>query len=301
MKLFITGASGFVGTELISQCQQKGIDYVGIDIVDNPLPCYHRADIRSKEIIDLIPEGADAIVHLAGLTSDPLCKNLAYECFEANVLATLNLMEAAYKKGVKQFIFASTEWVYGPFEENEVKDENSLIDITKLDSEYALSKLVTESNLRQKFRHGFCAVTILRFGIIYGCREKGSAVEAIFNAVRTKDTVAVGSLKTGRCFLHVSDIASGILKSLGLNGFNIINLQGDRLITLKDLIETSQKILGREVKIEESDPNNISIRNVSNKNAVQMLGWRPEVSIEEGLNRLNEFLSAGLGDIKPRQ
>lgn len=291
MKLFITGASGFVGKELVSQCQEKGIEYVAVDIAESSLPNHHYADIRSKEIENLIPSEADAVIHLAGLTSDPLCKNRAYECFEANVLATLNLMEAAHKKGVKQFIFASTEWVYGPFKENEIKDENSLIDITLLDSEYALSKLVIESNLRQKFRHGFCAVTILRFGIIYGSREKGSAIEAIFNAVRTKDTVTVGSLKTGRCFVHVSDIASGIIQSIGLNGFNIINIQGDKLITLKDLVETSQKILNKEVQVEESDPSNISIRNVSNKKAAQMLDWRPKISLEEGLKKLNDFLS----------
>lgn len=290
MKIFITGAAGFVGKELILQCQQQGIEYVAVDIVDSSLSDHHKADIRSKEIINLIPEGADAVIHLAGLTSDPLCKNKAYDCFDANVMAALNLVDAAEKKKVKQFIFASTEWVYGPFEENEVKDENSLIDITKLDSEYALSKLVIESNLRQKFQHGFCAVTILRFGIVYGLREKGSAVESVFNAVKSQNEVTVGSLKTGRCFIHVSDIASGIIQSIGLRNFQILNLAGDSWITLKNIIETSQKILNKEVKIEELEPNNVSIRNISNKKAKMILGWRPKINLEEGLKRLNSFL-----------
>ncbi len=292
MKLFITGAAGFVGKELVLQCQKQGIEYIAVDVINSILPNHFKADIRSKEIENLIPEGADAIIHLAGLTSDPLCKNKAYDCFEANVMATLNLINAAEKKKVKQFIFASSEWVYGPFEKGEIKDENSVIDIAKLDSEYALSKLVVESNLRQKFRHGFCAATILRFGIIYGCREKGSAVESIFNAVKTRDKVIVGSLNTGRCFIHVFDIVSGIIQSLGLGGFNIINLQGEKLITLKDLIEASQRILNKEVTVEESDPNNISIRNVSNNKANKLLNWQPKISLEEGLKKLNDFLSA---------
>ena len=81
------------------------------------------------------------------------------------------------------------------------------------------------------------------------------------------------------------------MHSIGLKGFNIINLQGDKLITLKDLIETSQEILNKEVIVEESDSNNISIRNVSNQMAFQMLSWQPKIDLEEGLKRLNNFLS----------
>ena len=98
-------------------------------------------------------------------------------------------------------------------------------------------------------------------------------------------------MKTGRCFIHVSDIASGIIKSIGLEGFNIINFQGNRLITLNDIIETSKKILNKNPKIIEKDPNNISIRNVSNEKAKKLLNWEPKIDLEEGLNNLNSFLS----------
>lgn len=292
MKLFITGAEGFVGKELISQYKNQGVEVFTVDLVKSSEPKHHQADIRSKDIINLIPEGADAIIHLAGLTRDADCKDRAYDCFDANVMATLNLIDVAHKKKVKQFIFASSEWVYGECKEDEIKDENSFIDITTLNSEYALSKLVSEANLRQKYQRGFCSVTILRFGIIYGSRKKNwSAVESIFNTVRTNDEVIVGSLKTGRCFIHVSDIASGIIKSVGLDGFNIINLEGDELITLSDIIETSKKLLNRNSKIIETNPDNISIRNISNEKAIKLLKWKPEIDLKAGLNKLNSFLA----------
>jgi len=292
MKLFITGAEGFIGKELISQCQKQGIEVFAVDLVKSSEPNHYQADIRSKDIINLIPEEADAIIHLAGLTRDADCKDRAYDCFDANVMATLNLIDAAHKKKVKQFIFASSEWVHGECKEDEIKNEDSFIDITSLNSEYALSKLVSEVNLRQKFQHGFCSVTILRLGIIYGSRKKNwSAVESIFNTVRTKDKVTVGSLKTGRCFIHVSDIVSGIIKSVGLDGFNIINLEGDKLITLSDIIETSKIILNKNLKIIETDPNDISIRNISNEKAIKLLKWKPEIDLETGLNKLHSFLS----------
>jgi len=202
-------------------------------------------------------------------------------------MGTLNLIEAAQKKNVKQLIFASSEWVYDNFTENEIKNEDSLINIANHNSEYALSKLVSEANLMQKYQHGFCPVTILRFGIIYGARkEGGSAVETLFRAVKEKNTIEVGCLKTGRHFIHVSDIASGIIKSIGLGGFNIINLQGNKLITLKDVIETSKKILNKNPKIIEKDPNNISIGNISNKKAKRLLNWEPKIDLETGLKSL---------------
>lgn len=291
MRIFITGLFSFVGQELVRQCKPKGIDYLGVDLIDTLADKYQKADIRSPQIENFIPEDIDAIVHLAAMSRDPDCKNKAYECFDSNVMGTLNLMNAAQKKKVKQFIFASTEWVYDSFKADEPKTEESVIDMSKITSEYALSKLVSEMNLRQKYAHGFCPVTILRFGIIYGRREKNwSAVESLFHAVKTNPEVRVGSLKTGRCFIHVEDIVSGIIKSLGLNGFNILNLQGDRLITLGDIISSSKTILGTNPKVVESSPESFNLRNVSNTKALDLIGWKPQIGLLEGLDSLGPSL-----------
>lgn len=292
MKIFITGSEGFIGRELVSQCQKQGIEVVGVDFRKSSKPNCYQVDIRSKDIVKLIPEGVDTIVHLAALSRDPDCKNKGYECFDINVMGTLNLIEAAEKKKVKQFIFASSEWVYDNCSKDEIKNEESFINIANHNSEYALSKIVSEANLRQKYQHGFYPITILRFGIIYGKRLDGwSAVESLFYAVKTKDEVMVGSLKTGRYFIYVSDIASGIIKSIGLDGFNIINLEGNKLITLGDIIETSKIILNKTQKIIETNPGNISIRNISNKKAKKILKWRPKIDLETGLNELNSYFS----------
>lgn len=275
MKIFITGSKGFIGRELVLQCQKYGIDVVDPE-----------TDIRSRDIDELIPERVDAVVHLAALSSDPVCKNKAYECFDINVMGTLNLIEVAEKRKAKQFIFASSEWVYDNCKEDEIKNEESLINIANHTSEYALSKLVSEANLKQKYQQGFCPTTILRFGIIYGPRKSGSAVESLFQSVKTEDEIKVGSLRTGRHFIYVLDIVSGIIKSIGLKGFNIINLEGDKLITLGDIIETSKKILNKNPKVIETDPNNPSIRNISNEKAQKLLNWEPEINLETGLNLL---------------
>lgn len=293
MKIVVTGSESFVGQELIRECQRQKIDILGLDLEKRSNLDYEFqvGDIRSAVFADLIPEEIDAIVHLAALSRDPDCKNRAYECFDINVMGTLNVIKAAIKKNAKQLIFASTEWVYGNFKPGEIKNEDTFIDITELTSEYALSKLVSEVNLRQQYQYGLCPTTILRFGIIYGPRKNNwSAVESIFSSIKHNDEITIGSLKTGRCFIHVSDITKGIIKSIGLEGFNVINLEGDNLIALDDIIKNGQLILNKTVRVIESDSNKVSLRNISNDKAKKLLNWRPEINLEEGLKTLLPFI-----------
>jgi len=284
MRIFVTGSESFIGKELIRQCAQNSIDVTGVDIARAQGRDMYSADIRSADIGMFIPEEADAVVHLAALSRDSDCRDKGYECFETNVLATLNLAEAAQERRVKQFIFASTEWVYDSFDEETPKTEETPINAHNLESEYALSKLVSEVNLKQKFQRGFCPVTILRFGIIYGPRKANwSAVESLTHSVGTQDEVTVGSIKTARAFVHVSDIVSGIIASIGLAGFNIINLQGSRLVTLGEVIDTAKKRLGKNPSIVEKAPGRISVRSVSGRAAENLIGWVPRIGIEEGV------------------
>ena len=271
MKIIVTGSESFIGKELIKQCKKEGISVIGIDIVNSMSGDYdyHKIDIRSPEIANVIPEDVDALIHLAALSKDSDCRNKAYECFDINVMGTLNLIKNAKLKKINQFIFDSSEWVYDEFRNDEEKDEDSPINIFNHKSEYALSKLVSESNLKQEFVQNDFNITILRFGIIYGPRENGwAAVEEISSKVKNNDELIIGSLKTGRRFVHVKDIARGIILSLGLNGMHTLYLSGDRIITLQDILKTSEKIFNKKLKfVKEANPDAISLRNPSNKRA----------------------------------
>ena len=290
--IVVTGSESFIGKKLISSLLEKNEKIVGFDLVDKSQNYdFIKIDIRSQNLEQKIPENTDVLIHLASLSSDPLCKGKSDETFDVNVLGTLNLIRAAIKKNVKQFIFASTEWVYEGFTGNEEKNEDSLIDITQHKSEYALSKLVSEMNLKQEFDNGLSNVTILRFGIIYGPREKNwAAVESIANTVKHNDEVTVGSLKTGRRFVHLNDIVQGIILSIGISGFNIINLTGDQIITLEDIIKTSENLYNKSITITEKNSTNISLRNPSNQKAKKILKWNPEINLEKGLRSIDSFI-----------
>jgi len=289
MKLLITGAASFIGLELIARCKALGIDYVGLDQAEAADTI--SVDIRDGNLSDIVPEAIDAVIHLAAISRDPDCRRDPVACYDVNVAGTINVFEAAHARGARQFIFASTEWIYDSFEADGTKCEDDPIDSSKLTSDYALSKLTAESALRIRHQETALPVTILRFGIIYGPRRSNwSAVEALLTAVATGGTVTVGARSTARCFIHVSDIVDGILASVGQGGYDIFNLQADAPTSLGEVVDASAKLLGRAPDLIETAPNMPNIRNVSNKKARDRLGWQPKIALASGLRTVAEFL-----------
>ena len=111
-----------------------------------------------------------------------------------------------------------------------------------------------------------------------------------------KSEVTVGCAETARRFVHVDDIVSGILSSIGRTGVEIFNISGDRLITLREVVETSAAVLGTEISIVESDPGSVTIRNPDNRKALANLGWAPRVELRTGLEALSDFFCASADD-----
>ena len=80
------------------------------------------------------------------------------------------------------------------------------------------------------------------------------------------------------------------MKSLSLKGFNTINLSGDKIITIDDLIKTCEKFYHKKIKVVENDANEQNIRNPSNQKAKEIIDWSPQIPLEEGLKTIDKFL-----------
>ncbi len=291
MHICVTGASSFIGQAFLQYCDDNGIKVTGIDLVSNGRDDCVVGNILEDGIEDLIPENLTALIHLAALSRDPDCRGKARKCFESNVMSTLRLMDIAERKNCRQFIFASSEWVYSHYPEGSPATEDTFIDISKHRSEYALSKLVSEANLRQRHSQGFCDTTILRFGIVYGPRVNNwCALESLMHQTYTGDSISVGSGQTARQFIHVDDVARGIGAAIGHSGIDIFNIQGDRLTTLKEVIDTSAELFGKEVKMMETNPSNPSIRTVSGQKAKELLNFSPSIGLKDGIRSVASYL-----------
>ncbi len=293
MRILITGIKSFVGQYLVKELKKhKKFKVFGCDIVRANKNNIINLDIRDKNFYRKLPKDLDIIIHLAAISRDKDCSNDLPNSYMTNVVGTLNVIEAAKKLNIKKIIFASTEWVYPNSLASKKVDENTKLDITKLESDYAITKLISEIHLTEFYkRNKDFNITILRFGIIYGERAANwSAVEAIYNNIKKNDKITVGSIKTSRKFIHIDDIVMGITKSINLKKFNIINLQGPELITLKKLIDTSTKILKKKIKVYEKDNKNPSIRNVNSRISNKKIRFKPKISLKKGLLRFNNYL-----------
>ena len=275
MTLFITGSEGFIGRALTKRCDEQDIDYIPYDLALG-------GDICDPSIADIIPKGA-TIVHLAALSTNKACAENETLAIRVNVGGTENLLRAANKCNVKQFIFASSEWVYDGLD-GPCHEDRSLA-IPAMASVYAQTKALAEQKVM-----AFSNSTVLRFGIVYGPRaEPGSAVESIFVSVRDKNTVRVGHMKTARRFIHVEDVVSGILHAVGVNG--VFNLTGDELASLRDVSLAACEVLwgaSGVIGTEQDLTQSLSIRDAPNDKAKRELGWKPEYDLARGLRTLME-------------
>jgi UDP-glucose 4-epimerase len=287
MQIAVTGSQSFIGRRFIALARDRGIAVTGIDsLVGDPGDVV--MDIRDPQLPAAIAPGTDAVVHLAAISRDGDCRENPVAAFDVNVTGTLNVARACALQGVPQLVFASSEWVYGDAGTS-VQREDDPIDVQRIPGEYALSKIAAERALAIAAARDLKSVTVLRFGIVYGPRPSNwSAVESLFDKVASDKPISVGSLATARRFIHVDDIATGILAALGRSGLEVFNISGDVLVTLGDIIATSSRVLGRQPQVTETAPGGVSIRNPDNAKAVATLGWRPAIDLETGLRTLAE-------------
>ena len=288
--IFITGANSFVGTRLINFLKKKNTYNIrGIDLLDtNNKKNIFKLDLRSKDLYKFIKKNS-TIVHLAAVSrNSDFDKNIS-NSFDINVAGTINLLNASNKQKAERFIFASSEWVY-PESDNTSFNEKKVYEVNEIKSKYGISKAIGEKLIIALSEANYNI--LLRFGIIYGPRKLNfSAVESLFLSVKNKQKFEIGSYKTARRFIFIDDIVTAIEKSIFLKKTITLNITGNKLISLKSIINTSKKILQKSPKIIEANASNVSIRNASNLNAKKILKWNPLYSLKKGLKLINNYFN----------
>ena len=289
MKVLVVGGSGFIGSHVVDKLRDKGVK---VRVYDGIMPLhrndieYYQGSILDRNTLGFAMNGIDAVMHLAAIAdvNDVFSKPLKSE--EINVRGAINVLEAAKTAKVRKVIYGSTTWVYSEAESNDVDETTPLHAPSHF---YTATKLAGEYYCQSYHKLYGLDVTILRYGIPYGPRARDGAVIPIFvkKALNGEILTIAGDGSQFRKFIYVEDLAEGnvlALKSIANN--KIYNLDGIEKITIKQIAETIQKIIGN-VKIEyvPARTGDFSGKEVSSDRAKEELGWVPKTTFNEGLKK----------------
>jgi UDP-glucose 4-epimerase len=292
MRALVTGGSGFIGSHVVDKLAERGVT---VRIVDTVPP--HRTDVERYDVSLLDFErlgpamnGVDMVFHLGAIADVKDAAERPQYTDMINTRGTINVLEAARRAGVRRVIYGSTTWVYSDTD-GSLLDENSLLNAPS--HIYTATKLASEYYCKAYWQLYKIPFTILRYGIPYGPRARPGAVVPIFvkKALQGEPLTIAGDGLQFRKFVYVEDLAEGnvlALKSVAEN--KIYNLEGSEKVSIRQIAETIQKILGKvEIKFVEGRPGDFSGKEISNRRALEDLGWEPRVSFEEGVRRYIEW------------
>ena len=321
--LFITGATGFIGSYLVQKLVNKYQVTALVpssDIGIRFLPKNVSIEYGSLEDFDLVKRilfkiKPKIIIHLAAITPVRHSFENPHIYQKINYLATLNLAEAALEiKNFEKFIFASTMETYGwqpirkPFTENLPLHP---------DSPYALSKVAAEKYIQMLNRSfGFPAI-ILKLCNTFGRKnERGYIVEYLITEMLKGKSPQVGTPEAVRDLMYVSDHVSAYLKALEftlpgpkeikrISEKNPIaftfNIGNGYEFTIREVAQKIGKMIGFEGEIKTGFPKDYPWRpsvapylSLNASYAHQLLRWRPEVSLEEGLQKTIDYWKENL-------
>jgi len=303
-RYLVTGAAGFIASVVSQKLLDSGAEVVGIDnmnhaydvrmkeyrlkkLKENPNFDFLKLDVSNRSILDndqLNGQEFSAVINLAARAGVRESLKDPWIYLETNTTGTLNLLEFCKKEGIKKFLLASTAGLYGeealrPTSETEGTDYPLQV--------YAASKKAAESLAHAYHFLYDIDVTIMRYFNVYGPAGRPDSV--MFRFVKwiqeCNPVQLYGDGSQSRGFTYVDDIARGTIAALKPLGYEVINLGGHELMTINSLIDILEQIIGKKAEIIQNPrhPADIFTSQANVNKARQVLGWEPQVSLEEGI------------------
>lgn len=257
MKVLVTGATGFIGSEILKKLSEDKFEVAGTSkngSKDSSLNII-KADISNIESdINKFTGNFDAVIHCAGLAHQ--FGNIKKELFDhINITGTKNVAELAVKLNAKHFILISSTAVYGYH-----KEPISELSECRPDTDYAKSKLEGEKTCREVCETNNVSLTILRLAPVLG--EKGIGnIPRLIKAIDKKRFFWVGEGRNKKSLIYVGDIAGACLKILKNQkpGIEIFNLASEP-VEMRELVAVISETLNKKIpkiSVPEFIPNQL--------------------------------------------
>lgn len=294
MNILVTGGNGFIGSHLVNKLLKNGdnvrvIDNLSVGKLSN-LPKHKNLDVITADILDNIGNlfaGMDIVYHLAAQTRPQTSILKPEETNTINVGGTLKVLMHCNRNKVKRIVFASTTGIYGE-QENLPTAETA---IPNPMSPYALSKLIGEQYCQLFETMHRLEFNIIRPFNVYGSRQSphgsyASAVSSFIEALRKGETPFItGDGKQSRDFVYVEDVVDQlILMSTSTIHNEAFNAGSGESTSINEIYRIISEKMGKNIKPRYIEPVFEPKQTLGAiDKAEYLLGWKPKVSLEEGL------------------
>ena len=317
--VLVTGAGGFIASHLVERLVTEGAKVRAFVRYNSrgdvgllrllPGEVFSQleivaGDLRDVEAVRSAMKNVDTVFHLGALIAIPYSYVHPREVIETNVMGTLNVLMAARELGTPRVVHTSTSEVYGTAQYVPIDERHPL----QGQSPYSASKIGADRIAESFYRSFNVPVVTIRPFNTYGPRQSARAViPTIISQVLTRDEVKLGSLDPMRNFTFVADTVAGFLRAASADRAlgEEINLGNDNTIRIGDLVEKIFGMIGKSPKVltdtQRIRPDKSEVLKLwaSNHKAKELIGWEPRISLDEGLRRTIEWISAHLDLYQP--
>jgi NAD dependent epimerase/dehydratase len=320
--ILVTGADGFIGSHLAERLVRLGarvravtlynsfgsrgwLDSVSDDVT--AAMDIRAGDVRDSGFVDAAADGAEIVMHLAALIAIPYSYVAPRSVVETNVTGTLNVLEAVRHHHAARLIHTSTSEVYGTPETLPIRETHPV----QGQSPYSASKIAADQLCEAYWRSFDVPAIVLRPFNTYGPRQSMRAVlpTIVAQLLAGQERVQLGDVRPRRDLTYVADTVDGFIRAATAAGIEgeVIQLGTGLTVSVAELFDLTQRVLGTSAKLERDDQrvrperSEVMVLQCDPAKAEQKLGWRPTVSLEEGIRRTAEWCSAHLTLTRARQ
>lgn len=291
----VLGGNGLIGSFIAELLAEKGCPVMVFDSFrgkDNlqGIKSVERVEgdyLKAEDVKNSL-KGIDIVFHCIHTTVPRSSLGKAVFDAETNILPALKLFGDAVEAGVKKVVYLSSLAVYGQPSQVPVKETSALKPI----SPYGVSKLAIENYLGYFNTVAGLDYAILRPASAYGERQAVSAdtgvlTNFVYNAVKGNPLLIYGDGSAKRNLLHARDVAVGAVEAaFKETDFKAFNLGAAEGISIRQLAEKVCKAVGKEVEIKFVErENEVKDLVCDSSRAFECLGWKPEISLDEGIRR----------------
>ncbi|NYZ76796.1 NAD-dependent epimerase/dehydratase family protein [Candidatus Micrarchaeota archaeon] len=301
MKIVVTGGAGFIGSHLTDALARNGNEVI---VIDNLSAGKKENVARDAEFIakDILKEsivqelaGTDAVFHLAADPDVRASAERPAKSFELNAIATFRLLESCRKGGVKHVVFTSTSVVYGDAETVPTPENYPCTPI----SNYGASKLACEAYCSSYANSYGIKATVMRYANIFGERSNHGVMYDFFHKLKKnpKELEILGDGNQDKSYLHVEDCVSATLAAFEkqekiYDVFNVGSSEKQKVKKIAEIVCGGMKLKPkfRYTGGERGWVGDVKLMLLDTKK-IRSLGWKQNVSLEEGINRYVKWLS----------